>query len=104
MKCSSVSTALSPTCLHTAYRWCPAGITEGFLVTGVIVECLKQEGANDEDQCEDGAHDLGVSLDQMGESVAGGGGEAATLSANHQHECQFFTVLIIFSKDKVVKS
>lgn len=42
MKRSSVSTALSPTCLHT-----------GFLVTGVIVECLKQEGANDEDQCED---------------------------------------------------
>lgn len=37
----------------TAYRWCPAGITEGFLVTGVIVECLKQEGANVEDQCED---------------------------------------------------
>lgn len=53
MKRSSVSTALSPTCLYTAYRWCPAGITEGFLVTGVIVECLKQEGANVEDQCED---------------------------------------------------
>lgn len=63
MKCSSMSTALSPTCLHTAYRWCPAGITEGFLVTGVIVECLKQEGANVEDQCEDGAHDLRVSLE-----------------------------------------
>uniref|UniRef100_A0A3Q4G5G7 Myotubularin n=1 Tax=Neolamprologus brichardi TaxID=32507 RepID=A0A3Q4G5G7_NEOBR len=39
-----MSTASSPTCLHTTYRWRPAGVTEGFLVTGVIVECLKQEG------------------------------------------------------------